>query len=378
LRGADRYSTLIRKYEPKPIRIFLQDGSNDLNIYAGDWWKANESMERSLSFAGYELTHVWGDGAHNGQHGTAVFPDAMRWLWKNWPEPVKSGVSKNQFLTDILIPGENWELVGQGYKFTEGTAVNAAGEMFFQDIPESKTYKIDPDGKPVALPSNSKRAAGTAFGPDGYRYVAATGTRQIIGYDAAGNEKIVGDSVSCNDLVVAKNGNIYVTAPNGSDKPSIIYLIRPNKNKLAVDSGLRFANGIALTPDQSQLYVTESASHWIWVYSILPDGNLANKQRYGWLHVQDNHENAWSDGLKCDQDGRVYTTTRAGIQVLDQTGRVNAILPLPSGQASNCCFGGPDFNVLYVSAGDKVYRRKLKTRGVNSFQDPVKPAAPRL
>ena len=51
LRGGDRYSTLIRKYEPKPIRIFLQDGSNDLNIYAGDWWKANETMERSLTFA---------------------------------------------------------------------------------------------------------------------------------------------------------------------------------------------------------------------------------------------------------------------------------------------------------------------------------------
>jgi gluconolactonase len=50
LRGADRYPTLIRKYEPKPIRVFLQDGTNDLDIYGGDWWKANESMERALTF----------------------------------------------------------------------------------------------------------------------------------------------------------------------------------------------------------------------------------------------------------------------------------------------------------------------------------------
>ena len=78
LRGADRYPVLIRKYEPKPIRIFLQDGSNDLNIYAGDWWKANEMMERSLTFAGYEVNHVWGEGGHNGNQGTAVFPQAMR------------------------------------------------------------------------------------------------------------------------------------------------------------------------------------------------------------------------------------------------------------------------------------------------------------
>ncbi|MEI9809324.1 MAG: SMP-30/gluconolactonase/LRE family protein [Bacteroidota bacterium] len=94
----------------------------------------------------------------------------------------------------------------------------------------------------------------------------------------------------------------------------------------------------------------------------------------------DTEENAWSDGLKCDTAGRVYVTTKLGIQVLDQLGRVNAILPVPpsNGQASNVCFGGKDFNILYVSCGDKVYRRKLKTRGANSFDSPVKPVNPRL
>src|SRR5436190_18999522 len=80
LRGGQNYSTLIRKYEPKPLRVFLQDGSNDLNIYGGDWWMANQAMERSLVFAGYEVSHTWGEGAHSGKHGTALFPDAMRWL----------------------------------------------------------------------------------------------------------------------------------------------------------------------------------------------------------------------------------------------------------------------------------------------------------
>src|SRR5438874_735326 len=70
LRGGDRYSTLIRKSEPKPIRVFLQDGSDDLNIYGGDWWMANQSLERALSFAGYEVQHVWGEGAHNQKHAT--------------------------------------------------------------------------------------------------------------------------------------------------------------------------------------------------------------------------------------------------------------------------------------------------------------------
>src|SRR5436189_5251850 len=122
LRGGHAYPTLIRKYEPKPLRIFLQDGSNDQNIYAGDWWMANQEMERALVFAGYEVNHIWGEGGHDGKHATEVFPDAMRWLWKDWPAPVKAGAGSSQ-LRDILVPGENWKLIGEGYKFTEGPAV---------------------------------------------------------------------------------------------------------------------------------------------------------------------------------------------------------------------------------------------------------------
>jgi sugar lactone lactonase YvrE/enterochelin esterase-like enzyme len=380
LRGGDRYPILIRKYEPKPLRIFLQDGSNDLNIYAGDWWKANESMERALSFSGYEVAHVWGEGGHNGNHGTAVFPDAMRWLWKDWPKPVAKGVTRNGVLSDILIPGEDWSLVGQGYGFTEGTAANAKGEVFYQDIPASKTYKIELDGRLSALRTDSKKAAGTIYAADGKRYTAAGGPKQILSYDSGEKETVVADSINGNDLVVSSTGNIYVTIPDGSTRPSKLYLIKPNGQKMVVDEGLKFANGIALTPDQTQLLVTESASHWLWIYKIKPDGTLGYKQRFGWLHVPDTEETAWGDGLKCDTAGRIYVATRLGIQVLDQLGRVNAIIPAPpsNNQTSNLCFGGTNFDTIYVSAGDKVFRRRLKTRGANSFDKPIKPVNPRL
>lgn len=377
LRGGDRYSTLVRKYEPKPIRVFLQDGLNDLNIYAGDWWKANETMERALSFAGYEVQHAWGEGAHNGKHPTAVFPQAMRWLWKDYPKPVVTGVSKNQVLSEILLPNEGWELVGEGYGFTEGTAVNASGEVFFQDIPNSKTYKVDLEGKLTALALSSKHASGTAFSADGRRYVAA-GTGKVISYDLSGKENVVADEISGNDLVVARNGNVYVTSPNGSDKPGKLFLIKPDGKKILVDEGIKFDNGLALSPDQTQLYVTESTSHWVWVFQVQADGTLAYKQKYGWLHVPDEAENAWADGIKCDREGRIYVASKPGIQVLDQTGRVNAILPLPSGQASNLCFGGKNFDTMYVTCNDKVYRRKFNVKGANSFDDPNKPKAPRL
>ena len=377
LRGGERYPTLIRKTEPKPIKIFMQDGSDDLNIYAGDWWKANEAMERALSFSGYEVKHVWGEDGHNGRHGTSIFPDAMRWLWKDWPMPVKKTTSKNQMLVDVLSPGNDWELVGQGYQFTEGIVANAKGEVFFEDIPNSKSYKIGLDGKISMINTDSKRGSGSCFGIDGKRLVV-TGNKQILSYDENGKFTVAVNDVAGNDLVMAKNGNLYITSPDGRENPSKIYLVKPNGEKVVVDEGLKYANGIALTPDQTQLYITESTSHWVWIYSIQPDGTLANKQRYGWLHVRDTDENAWADGLKCDREGRVYVATRMGIQIMDQIGRVNAILPVPGPEPSNLCFGGPDFTTLYITSRDKVYRRKLKVPGALPFADPIKTPTPKL
>ncbi|MFT3935776.1 MAG: SMP-30/gluconolactonase/LRE family protein [Chitinophagaceae bacterium] len=380
LRGADRYPTLIRKYEPKPIRIFLQDGANDLNIYGGDWFKANEMMERALVFSGYEVNHVWGEEGHNGNQGTALFPQAMRWLWKDWPSPITNTGTKNQLLSDILIPGAGWELVGEGYAFTEGLAVNAKGEVFFQDVTKAKTYKVGLDGKPVALSLDSKKASGTGFATDGKRYTVSGSSQLVLRYDEKDKEALVADSIAGNDITVAGNGNMYITSPDGSVKPSKIYLVKPNGEKQVVDEGLKFANGITMSPDQQQVYITESASHWVWIYKVQPDGTLTNKQRYGWLHVADTDENAWSDGLRCDTAGRIFVASKIGLQIMDQLGRVNAILPMPpsNNQSSNLCFGGADFNILYVTCGDKVFRRRMKTRGVNLFDVAHRPANPHL
>src|SRR6185503_1776595 len=107
-----------------------------------------------------------------------VFPDAFRFLWKDWPQPVKSGQSKNPTLDALLLSGEAWQLVSEGYTFTEGPASNAKGEVFFNDIPASKTYKIGLDGKVSPVIADSKRGNGQAFGPDGRLYVVASGEQK--------------------------------------------------------------------------------------------------------------------------------------------------------------------------------------------------------
>ena len=381
LRGGDRYPTLIRKYEPKALRVFLQDGSNDNNIYAGDWWMANQTMQRALTFAGYEVTHVWGDGVHSGKHGAMLFPEAMRWLWRGWPASVNAAApTKNPVLSAVLLPGEDWQLVGEGFGLTEGPAVNASGEVFFTDIPNSKAYKIDLDGKVSLVRDATNRANGQAFGPDGTLYVVATGTRRILAYDMIGRETVVAEDIAGNGIVVANNGDLYVTNPSGGQDPEAgkVWLIRPGEKPRAVDTGFRSANGITLSPDQGLVYVADYRSHWVYSYQIQPDGALANKQRYYWLHTPDNEDQSFADGMKTDRDGRLYVATRLGIQVCDQAGRVNAIIPTPNGRITDLCFGGVKNDVLYATCGEQVYRRKVGVAGVNAWAPPLKPAAPKL
>ena len=380
LRGGMRYPSLIRKYEPKPIRIFMQDGSNDINRYGGDWWMANQTMERALTFAGYEVQHIWGDGGHTGKQATAVFPDAMRWLWKDWPKRVGTGHTGNDTLNNILVPGEGWQLVSEGYKFTEGPATNAKGEVFFNDVTSSKTYKIGLDNKVIEFIADSKKGNGQAFGPDGRLYVVATGDQKIIVYDRDGKATAFAEGFIGNDIVVAHNGNVYVTNPpaGNSNDPSKVWLIKQNGEKSVVDTGLKYANGITLSPDQTLLYVADYRSHWVYSYGIQPDGTLQYKQRYYWLHVPDTSDQSNADGIRVDNDGRLYVATAMGIQVCDQAGRVQCIIPTPNGRVSNLAFGGEHFDTLFVTCGDKVYKRRLKVPGEPAWETPHKPAPPRL
>jgi enterochelin esterase family protein len=95
--GGELYPTLIRKNPIKPIKIFLQDGSNDLSNEHGNWFLANQQMLSALEWANanadrkndsgprYQINHQWGDGAHSDSHGGAILPDILRWIWSDQP-----------------------------------------------------------------------------------------------------------------------------------------------------------------------------------------------------------------------------------------------------------------------------------------------------
>ena len=86
IRGGDAYPGLVRKHAKRPLRIFLQDGSNDLDNEHGNWPLANQQMAAALKFRGYDYRFEFGDGAHTHKHGGALLPEALRWLWRDFPK----------------------------------------------------------------------------------------------------------------------------------------------------------------------------------------------------------------------------------------------------------------------------------------------------
>lgn len=108
LQGGSRYPYMIRKTRghPKPIRVFLQDGENDINLAEGNWTLANLQMDSALMFARYDYRFEMGSGGHDLRHGGAIFPDTLRWLWRDYPGVV--GAAEPADLAAVV--GE-WDVV---------------------------------------------------------------------------------------------------------------------------------------------------------------------------------------------------------------------------------------------------------------------------
>jgi sugar lactone lactonase YvrE len=213
------------------------------------------------------------------------------------------------------------------------------------------------------------------YGPDGRLYACQNGRKRIVAYTPDGTESVIAEGLDSNDLVVNAKGELWVTDPPNKR----IWFIDAKGNKRVVaEKGLEFPNGVILSPDQTLLMAVDMRGRWVWSWQVQADGSLLHGQPFFRLETWDTDSQSAGDGMTVDSYGFLYVTTRLGVQILDQAGRVNAILNKPNpGWLANVVFGGPNLDTLYVTAGESVYKRQLRRKGVWPWQ-PVKPPQPRL
>lgn len=383
LRGADTLSNMVRKMEPKPLRIFMQDGSADQSIYGGSWFQANQSLFSSLEYSGYDVKFVIGTEGHSGRQGSAILPDALRWLWREYPKPIeasKGGPGSRHYITDFLDPAADWRLVGEGYGATGALAIDKAGAVYFADSKAAKIYKVAGSAKPEVFRENAP-VDSLMLGPDGRWYASELSRSRIVSFAADGSdEQVVVSGVEAQDLLVNSKGVLFyaesvknrITAMGADKKKAVVFQASP-KEKLNLPWSL------SLTPDEHLMDVADRDSRWIWSFEVAADNTL----RYGspFHHLESPDESSEATNvlaLTHDSTGHVYAATALGIQISDPPGRVVGIIRSPEARpVTSVIFGGPKLDTLYATTGGKLYERHMRRTGSYPWQ-PVKQPRPQL
>lgn len=360
LRGGDVYPALIRKTEVKPIRVFIQSGENDMNIFAGSWYRANQHMASSFEYMGYDYKVVIGDQGHDDIQGASVLPDALRWLWRDHPRPIERPVApaSRQWATEIVSVDSKWEQIGDAGSQVLHVAADALGNV----------YTASDSGQIDRLPSNGRRACfakvsgpvhGLAIAPDGQIFAALED--EIVAFDSNCASKTVVSICTPAGLVVSAKGSVYFT-----DRCNpYVWQSDPKGHTRIVHKGIASPTGLRFSANESLLTVADSKGRWGWSFQVQPDGSLANEEAFHRLEISDETSVIGASSVLVDTTGCFYIATSIGIQVCDQEGRVSFIIDNPPGGATtSISFGGDEGNILYAAAGGRLYSRPVLRKGV--------------
>jgi len=387
--GGNAYPSLIRKTERKPLRVYQEDASGDVDNQFGNWPIANKQVHAALKYMGYDARLDFAEGYnHSSKHGGSVFPEALKWLWrKDAAKPevnLKGDLGGDMTLHRLLIDGEDWKLVAEGLGFADGPTTDAEGNFYFSDMKAPGIFQISRTGTKTKL--IDEPASGLKFGADGKLYACQGSKKRLIAISLSNNKvEVVAEDIQPNDLAMTYEGDIYITE---TGKKQVTLIKAKTHEKIAADTGIAAPNGIVLSPDQGTLAVSEYGGEFVWTFRIEPNGTLSAKSPYMTMRKpidpagEFKHQepppykkSASGDGMTSDSMGRYYVTTALGVQVFDPTGRLCGVLPKPQADKplTSCTFSGEKREYLYVTNGDKIYRRRVQATG-NVFDQapPVK------
>ena len=297
-----------------------------------------------------------------------------------------------EYLPDIVEPDQEAQQLATDFAFTEGPLWHPDGYWLFVDLRREPPviHRMSPaGGTPDIVREPSGGTNGMTFDLQGRLLMCEGDNRRISRMEPDGTINVVADRWDGkrfhrpNDIVCRSDGSIYITNPSGRvpeeeqeiEWPGTIHRIATDGTVELLAHDVDFPNGIAFSPDESVLYVSNTRKlgerpdqYWdgevkqnqfIQAYDVAADGSLSNSRVFGSMASA---EDGVPDGMKVDAEGRVYCTGSGGVWVFAPNGDHVGIIRVPEIPA-NCAFGGPDFRTMLFTARTSVYSLRMTTPG---------------
>jgi gluconolactonase len=271
-------------------------------------------------------------------------------------------------LTAIVSTDAVVKKLATGMKFTEGPVWIAEKEMLiFSDIPNSMLMQWSQQGglKPFR---KSAQANGNMLDLEGHLISCQHAGRNVIRTEADGTITVLADQFegkkfnSPNDLAIKSDGSIWFTDPGyglrgkpGELPGKWVFRLDGTSNKVTVVyKGFDMPNGIAFSPDEKRLYIADTGKHGIIRAFDVSGETIVTKPAFE-IPIR-------CDGLCIDTVGNIYTTSKGGIHIFDKAGKKIGLIAIPEHPA-NVCFGGKDFDTLFITARTSLYSIKTLMMG---------------
>ncbi len=323
--------------------------------------------------------HVYSGGGHGFGMRAGEKPHTT------WPKRCEEWMRTEGFLTAAktkpegeeeegaspVAPGAKLEKLAGGFKFTEGPAPDADGNVYFTDQPNDKILKWSLDGKLTTFMEPAGRSNGLSFDKSGTLWACADEKNELWKIDMKTKEKTVvvkdfGGKLlnGPNDIWVRDDGSAFFSdpfykrgywkrGPMEQDKQAVYFLSSDGKLSRADAGDIKQPNGVIGTPDGKTLYVADIGAGKTYQYDVAKDGALTNRKQFC---------AQGSDGMTVDDAGNVYFTLGKAVSVYDKSGKKVATIETPE-NATNVCFGGKDMKTLFVTAGTGFYSIQMKVKG---------------
>lgn len=262
------------------------------------------------------------------------------------------------------------EVVAEGFLFTEGPVWSADGSLLFSDIPADVVYRWREGAGVDTFLTGSGNSNGLTYRSDGWLVLAQHAGRVSV-LDTAGVLQTLASQWegkrlnSPNDLAYHPSGHLFFTDPYFGVEPddrelsfSGVYRMSPTGELTLVYDGFELPNGIAFTTDFTKMYVADSETGDIFVWTVDTEGNATDPKPFANIGQRTPGKGA-ADGIKTDDKGRLFTTGPNGLIVFDADGAELKRMEFPE-QVTNLAWGGSGWTTLYMTASDKVYRLAVR------------------